>query len=309
MILAVIIGPILSYKRKAMFVMVLVIFNFVIFFIMFFGVQTGAVSIWEIYENFAFSSNYLIGKGSAIAPFSSWKVLTIFSHMFIHSYFTFLHIIMNMVFLLFLGIPFEEKVGPWVFIAVYFIAGVCGSLFTALFDFAGGGAFGGNPAGIGVGASGAIFGVLGAFVALYPKEKIMFPLIIIRKWPVWVIAGIYFGIETMVTLSGQQDGIGHFAHIGGFLGGLLCVPLLKKIQVTHQETRALDTLDFDSLEQFATDYKLKDMLEKIKKEDEPEIRETWLQEFLKNISCPECGKKLTVKGHTAKCTCGFKIKY
>jgi membrane associated rhomboid family serine protease len=288
--------------------MILVIFNFIIFFIMFIGVQTNAVSIWEIYESFAFSSNYLIGKGSAIAPFSSWKIFTIFTHLFIHSYFTFLHIIMNMVFLLFLGIPFEEKVGPWVFMTIYFIAGLSGSLVTALFDFVGGG-LGGNPAGIGVGASGAIFGVLGAFVALYPREKIMFPLILIRRWPVWLIAAIYFGIETLVTVRGQADGIGHFAHIGGFVGGLFFIPVVNKFKKTSEASAELDRLDLDKLEEFATDYKLKEMLNKIRKEDTKEIRKVWLEEFLKSIDCPECGKKLTLKHNAAKCSCGFKIKY
>ena len=87
------------------------------------------------------------------------------------------------------------------------------------------------------------------------------------------------------------------------------MPLVKKLQVTHDETRALDTLDVEFLEQFATNYRLKEMLDRIKKEDEPEIRNTWLLEFMSKIKCPECGKKLSVKPHVAKCKCGFKIKY
>jgi membrane associated rhomboid family serine protease len=277
---------------------------------MFFGVYTNAVSLTEIYANFSFSSNYLVGKGSVIVgDFQPYLVFTVVTHMFIHSYFNLLHIIMNMVFLLFLGIPFEEKVGPWVFMAIYYIAGIFASVFTAVFEIVGGSAFGLDPSGFGVGASGAIFGVLGAFVALYPREKIMFPLILIRKWPVWLIAAIYFGIETMLAASAPRDHVGHFAHIGGFIGGLFFVPIVNKFKKTHEDARKLDSLDFEFFEQFATNYKLKDILERIKKEDEPEIRQTWIEEFMSKIECPECGKKLTVKPRSAKCSCGFKVKY
>ena len=165
MILCVTLGPFLCYRKRAMFVMILVIFNFVIFFIMFFGVYFDAVPLVEIYGNFGFSSNYLIGKASKMADYSSVKIFTIFTHMFIHSYHSLLHIIMNMVFLLFLGIPFEEKVGPWVFMSIYFISGIFGSLFTAIFDLVGGGAFGLDPGRVGVGASGAI---LVSWVHLWP---------------------------------------------------------------------------------------------------------------------------------------------
>lgn len=292
--------------------MILVIFNFIIFFIMFMGIYFDPRFpdvLIDVYGSFGFAPNYLIGQGSFFAEFTPFHLGTIFTSLFIHSYFSFFHIIMNMVFLLFLGMPFEEKVGPWVFLAIYFVAGIFGSIFTAIFSLLSGGAIAQHPAIIGIGASGAIFGILGAFIATYPNEKIWFPLIIIRKWPVWLIAAIYFGIETLLAVSAARDHVGHFAHIGGFIGGMFFIPFLRKIQTTHDTARALDTLDFDQLETFATNYKLKDMLERIKKEDEPEVRNVWLEEFMKNIKCPECGKKLMVKPGMAKCKCGFKIKY
>jgi hypothetical protein len=71
----------------------------------------------------------------------------------------------------------------------------------------------------------------------------------------------------------------------------------------------MDTLDFEFLEEQAKSYRQKELLDKIKKENEPEIRQLWLQEFVGTIKCPECGKKLQVKPHVAKCSCGFKMKY
>ncbi len=292
--------------------MILVIFNFIIFFVMFIGSYFDPNFpnvLIDVYGSFGFAPNYLIGQDSFYADFSPFLVGTIFTSMFIHSYFSFFHIIMNMVFLLFLGMPFEEKVGPWVFMAIYFVAGIFGSLFTAMFSLLTGGMLAQHPAVIGIGASGAIFGILGAFIATYPNEKILFPLILIRKWPVWLIAGIYFGIETLIAASEPRDHVGHFAHIGGFIGGLFFIPLIRKFQTVHDSARAMDTLDFEQLERFATNYKLKDIVERIKKEDEPEVRNVWLEEFMKNIKCPDCGKKLMVKPHLAKCECGFKVKY
>jgi membrane associated rhomboid family serine protease len=311
-VLCITFGPYLCYRKKAMFSMILVIFNFIIFFIMFLGVFYDPQypnTLVDIYGSFGFAPNYLVGKSSYIADYSPALISSIFTHMFIHSYFSFFHILMNMIFLLFLGMPFEEKVGPWVFMAIYFISGLFGSIFTALFALLTGGALGQDPAIIGIGASGAIFGILGAFIGAFPGEKILFPLILIRKWPIWMIAAIYFGIETLLAIQSVRDGVGHFAHIGGFIGGLFFIPLIRKFQSVHDKARALDTLDFNQLEKFATNYKLKDILERVKREDEPEVRDVWLEEFLKNIKCPECGKKLMVRPHLARCTCGFKIRY
>jgi len=281
---------------------------------MFFAIYFEVVPLYEIYSDFSFSSNYLVGKNAFVGPvtiqYSPVKLFTIITHMYIHSYNNLLHLIMNMVFLLFLGIPFEEKVGPWVFMGIYFIAGIFASLFSGFFDLVGGSAFGLDPNGVSVGASGAIFGVLGAYVALYPRDKILFPLILIKKWPVWLIAGIYFGIETLIAASSPEDHVGHFAHIGGFMGGLFFVPLINRFKAAHETARAMDTLDFATLEKLATNYKLKDMLERIKNEDEKEVQQVWLEEFMKNVKCPECKKKLMVKPGKAKCSnCGFVIKY
>ena len=145
MILCVTVGPLLCYRKKAMFSMILVIFNFLIFFVMFLAIYFD--SDWpnmldEIYSNFGFAPNYLIGENAKFIgtiDYTPFSVGTIFTHMFIHSYFSFFHILMNMVFLLFLGMPFEEKVGPWKFMTIYFVAGVFASLFTAGFAFYSGG--------------------------------------------------------------------------------------------------------------------------------------------------------------------------
>ena len=135
-------------------------------------------------------------------------------------------------------------------------------------------------------------------------------MIIIRKWPVWLIAGIYFGIETIIAAADPEDTVGHYAHIGGFIGGLFFIPLINRIKTTSEKVAELETLDYDQLEKFAKTNKLKDILEKIKKEDEKDIRQVWLEEFMKNVKCPECGKKLEVRPGRAKCTnCGFKIKF
>jgi hypothetical protein len=163
---------------------------------------------------------------------------------------------------------------------------------------------------ISIGASGAIFGVLGAFVALYPKEKVWFPLIIIRPWPVWLIAGIYFGIETALAASARADGVGHFAHLGGLISALIIAPIIGKFKVEREKAIEEGKIDLNELRKLAKTVKLKDIYQKIKKEDKPEIRNVWIEEFMMIAKCPECGNKFKVKSGKAKCVkCGYKIKY
>jgi membrane associated rhomboid family serine protease len=310
-LISVTFGIYLVYQKRAMYTMILVIFNFVIFILMFGTLYFNTDLTIDVFTEFGFSANYLVGKSAGVwtytIDYTPWKLTTIFTHMYIHS--GPFHIISNMFFLFLVGVPLEGKIGSWVFMAIYFVSGVFASIFSGLFSLYAADVFNLSPYTIGIGASGAIFGVLGAYVATYPNDKILFPLIIIRKYPVWVIAGIYFFLETVLASAGTNDHVGHFAHIGGFVGGLFFAPVIRRIKFVRDESRALDTLDLEVLEGLAKTYRQKELLDKIKKETEADIRQLWLQEFIGTIKCPECGKKLQVKPHAAKCSCGFKMKY
>ena len=84
-----------------------------------------------------------------------------------------------------------------------------------------------------IGASGAISGVLGAYLRLFPhaRVRVLLPLLIVFytvRVPAWVVLGLWFLFQLLSSASVQagQGGVAFFAHIGGFLSGLILVGLL-----------------------------------------------------------------------------------
>ncbi len=131
-----------------------------------------------------------------------WSPIT---YMFVHA--NFMHIFFNMLVLFVVGPHLETRLGGGRFLKLYFVSGVTGALLSLLFAV-------GRPVQI-VGASGAVYGMAMAYAVLWPRNY--FFGIIPSRWLVGflVVAAIYNGF------SGVQDGVAHFAHLGGFLGGYL----------------------------------------------------------------------------------------
>ncbi|MCK4826920.1 rhomboid family intramembrane serine protease [bacterium] len=310
-IASLIVGGILVYLKKASFCLILVVFEFIIFVILFIARLLNEQNIANIYSDLAYSNNFIIGENARYLttsiPYNDYKIFTIFTHLYLHG--SPMHIISNMFFLVLLGMPFERKIGSTLFAIIFFLSGILGSLFSAFFSIYFGDVFNIDPGAVCVGASGAIFGVLGAYVALYPKDRVLFPLLIIRPWPIWLITGIYFGIETLLAASAPEDHIGHFAHIGGFLSALAIAPVLGRYKLVQDEVQKEGIVDMSLNRELATTRELKEIYLKIKNEDKPEIRNVWVEEFLSKAKCPNCGAKFTVKRGNAKCNCGYKIKY
>lgn len=247
-------------------------------------------------------TNVIVDLGCRPSYIFSYRVYTIITHMYIHG--NILHLLMNMIFLIFIGIPFEERVGSKKFTLIYFAAGILGILVNAWITFYYPLL---NPDVIGIGASGAIFGVMGAYAFLYPRDEIIAPLgPIITKVPVILVAVVYFLIETVYVLFFVQDSVGHVVHVGGFVSGVYMVFLLRKYEpAKKEEKKETDMSMFDKL---ASTDELKDILQKIKKEDIPEIRDVWIEEFMEKVVCPKCGAKIIIKGNTAICKCGYRVK-
>ena len=97
----------------------------------------------------------------------NFGLLTLFSSMFMHG--SPMHLLMNMLILILLGVPFEDRIGSKSFLRIYVISGLLGSLLTGIISVW-------NQANdletIHIGASGAVFGIMGAFVLLYPRLEI-----------------------------------------------------------------------------------------------------------------------------------------
>ncbi len=152
---------------------------------------------------------YLTDKGVFSENGFDWGVIT---HMFLHGGWG--HLLGNMLFLWIFGDNMEDAFGSRNFAGFYLASGFCAAAFQYLADP------GANyPM---VGASGAIAGVLGGYLLLYPKARvdILFIFIIffrIFAIPAWIVLGVWFGLQIMS--SGAQDGVAYMAHIGGFIGG------------------------------------------------------------------------------------------
>ena len=150
---------------------------------------------------------------------------SLITHMFLHG--GWMHLLGNMLFLWIFGDNMEDAMGHRRFALFYLGAGLCAAVLQIL----------GDPTSHipMVGASGAIGGVLGGYLLLYPKARIdvLFIFIIffrIFAIPAWVGLGFWFGSQLLNSASGAQDGVAYLAHIGGFLGGLaLTYPVWTKL--------------------------------------------------------------------------------
>ena len=269
---------ILAWIRKLYLCYALLLTNFIIFFITTFYPPA--------LKELAFNSSYL----------GSYKIYTIFTAMFLHL--NFLHIILNMIGLVFIGLPFEYEIGSKKFAIIYFISGFSASIAFALVE-----------KGYAVGASGAIFGLLGAFAFMEPFKKVVVPLfmpfIIFLRLPVLYVAIFYASIETIFAFTPYStDAIAHSAHLGGFVAGVFLAVIMKK-GVKAEEKRK-EKIDLEALEKMISTEKQREILERIKNEEHEEIREAWISYLLQQIKCPKCGGSLEFNSKIVCKKCGYR---
>ncbi len=150
--------------------------------------------------------------------------LTLIVSMFMHG--GFFHLLFNMLYLWIFGNNVEDFLGPFRFIGFYLLSGLGASLAHIIFNA--------NSEIPMIGASGAIAGVLGAYLILYPNARVMtfmflFFFIRIVPIPAAFVLGFWFFMQLMnVFGAGQAGGVAWFAHIGGFLIGMGLIKLITK---------------------------------------------------------------------------------
>jgi len=136
-----------------------------------------------------------------------WQVL---SYMFLHG--SFIHMLFNMLVLYFIGVDTEREMGTLHFVFLYFTSGILGGLGWLLLA---------PPGGICIGASGAVFGILGAFAAMFPNRLIT--LLVFFIIPItmraWVMVVVLATIEFTLMMTHVVSGIAHSAHLAGMLAG------------------------------------------------------------------------------------------
>ncbi len=209
-----------------------------------------------------------------------------------------MHILMNLIFLFLLGFPLEIKAGSRKVVIVYLISAVGASFLYAVLSYPNN-----TPA---LGASGAIAGLMGALVALYPKDEIpMFlgPIFLLRT-PVYLAAMIFIITETAYAFASTGDNVARTAHIGGIMTGMVVGAALSRFAFKLK----VHTKRYGVLEVLANTHELKRMLDRIKEEDNEEVARAWAEEFIKEARCPLCGRDLRLEKDEVGCDCGYRIK-
>jgi rhomboid family protein len=174
-------------------------------------------------------TEYLTGRDIGPPAPGGIIYLTLFTSMFMHG--GFLHIASNMLYLWVFGDNVEDRFGHLGFLIFYLVTGVIASL-THIFMNVGSEI----PS---VGASGAIAGVLGAYLVMFPGASIrtlvfLGPFIILPRISAIFLIGFWFltqafaGLASLGATTEQTSGVAVWAHIGGFLAGVVLVPVFRR---------------------------------------------------------------------------------
>ncbi len=163
----------------------------------------------------------LVPSRLVLANPSTW--LPLFTHMFLHA--GWFHIISNMWVLFIFGDNVEDRIGSLRYLVFYLLGGIVAGLTQYFFSI--------DASVPALGASGAIAAVLGAYFFYFPRAKIItLFVIVIIPWfinlpavvfiGIWFITQLFSGLLALTTASGAAlGGVAWFAHIGGFMFGLL----------------------------------------------------------------------------------------
>lgn len=136
---------------------------------------------------------------------------TLITHMFVHANFD--HLFFNMLFLFFFGTELERRVGEAKFLQIYLLSGIVAALAQLLI----------SPASL-VGASGALYGVLGCLAIIAPEIRVLIFFVI----PLSIRAAVVLFALVDFLSVGSADNIAHMAHIAGLLVGLAYGYAMKK---------------------------------------------------------------------------------
>ncbi len=169
----------------------------------------------------------LLMPGLQPTPFSVY--LTLLFSMFMHGGIA--HIAGNMLFLWIFGDNVEHRLGHLRYLIFYLVCGVLASLAHVITTAMFAGDQGGGMLIPSLGASGAISGVLGGYILLYPHRRVtVFLFRFLTEVPAYVAIGLWFGFQLINGLgilggASQQGGVAYAAHIGGFIAGLVLVKI------------------------------------------------------------------------------------
>jgi len=184
----------------------------------------GLGSPWEIQ---AFFETYGLVPARILGPDPPYY--TLFTSMFLHG--GWLHLVGNMLYLWIFGNNVEDATGHLGFLVFYVLCGLAAAFAQILIQPA-------SQVPM-VGASGAIAGVLGGYLVLYPRARILalVPLGLflhlievpaVLFLPMWFLLQLVYGIASLGVRSEFGGGVAFWAHIGGFVAGLVCIRMFAR---------------------------------------------------------------------------------
>lgn len=187
----------------------------------------------------------LRGAGVSVCSAQPHPEWTIFSAMFMHG--GWLHIFGNMLFLWIFGDNVEDAMGHALYAVFYLIVGTAGAFTHGFAD----------PDALipAIGASGAIAGVMGAYIVLFPRAtvSVIIPIFFFIPFPLpaFILIGFWFAAQLLSGFSslgvdavGAGGGVAYFAHIGGFVAGALLVNVFAFNRPRRRKQPARGTRDF-----------------------------------------------------------------
>ncbi len=178
-----------------------------------------------------FLLEYLIGERMielfALYPagpsFHPWQLIT---YAFLHEPTNLMHIVFNMFALYMFGGAMEmywREQRSSSFYVLYYLVSILAAAGTELLVL--GQARSAEPV---IGASGGVFGMLLAYGWFFPRNRVLV-LPIPVPIPAWLLVTLYGGLELWLGVTGRQDSVAHFAHLGGMLGGAIMILLWRSM--------------------------------------------------------------------------------
>ena len=148
--------------------------------------------------------------------------LTLLTSMFMHG--SWMHILGNMLYLWIFGDNIEDLLGHWKYLVFYLVCGIAASLAQV---------FWGPDSRIpSLGASGAIAGVLGAYLIKFPKNRVRVLMFrVVTSMPAIFVLGLWILLQVVSQVgspAGEASGVAYMAHIGGFAAGVVLILLLAR---------------------------------------------------------------------------------
>ena len=202
----------------------LIILNIAIFFFEWsLQLSGGARARADFEMQFAFVPEHFAAWMKGYLP-AAVALVPFLSSMFLHA--SWPHVLLNMWGLAIFGDNVEDRIGHFGYLVFYIVCGLAAAVTHLLFNF-----YSPVPT---VGASGAIAGVMGAYLVLYPRARVLtwwgFFVFWLPAWLVlgyWLIINLLSGAASALTVSrGPVGGVAFWAHVGGFVCGALLIQLM-----------------------------------------------------------------------------------